>query len=198
MKKCDWCGDDTLYVAYHDEEWGSPLRNEAAMFEFLLLEGAQAGLSWITILRKRQGYRSVFDDFDVQAIARYSDEDLEQRLQDARIVRNRLKVYATRKNARATLKLYDSGSTLLDYFWNFVDGQPVQNHWRSMAEVPSQTSLSQTISKDLKKRGFTFVGPTIIYAHMQATGMVNDHLVTCPRHEQCAELAAMDTGKKNT
>ena len=140
----------------------------------------------------------MFDDFDVQAIARYSDEDLEQRLQDARIVRNRLKVYATRKNARATLELYDSGTTLLDYFWNYVDGQPVQNRWRSMAEVPAQTSLSQAISKDLKKRGFTFVGPTIIYAHMQATGMVNDHLVTCPRHEQCAEIATMDTGKKNT
>lgn len=198
MKKCDWCGDDPLYVAYHDEEWGSPLHNEAAMFEFLLLEGAQAGLSWITILRKRQGYRAVFDDFDVHAIARYSDEELEHRLQDPRIVRNRLKVYATRKNARATLELYDSGTTLLDYFWNFLDGQPVQNQWRSMTEVPAQTPLSQTISKDLKKRGFTFVGPTIIYAHMQATGMVNDHLVTCPRHRQCAELATMDTGKKNT
>ncbi|EED30980.1 DNA-3-methyladenine glycosidase I [gamma proteobacterium NOR5-3] len=158
------------------------------MFEFLILEGAQAGLSWITILRKREGYRALFDNFDVQKVAHYSDEALEKKLQDARIIRNRLKVYGTRKNARATLKLYEQGSTLLDYFWNFVDDTPLQNAWRSMSEVPASTALSEKISKDMKKRGFTFVGPTIVYAHMQATGMVNDHIVTCARHQACAAL----------
>ncbi len=195
MQRCDWCGSDPLYVAYHDDEWGVPLRDEAAMFEFLLLEGAQAGLSWITILKKRDGYRAAFDQFDVHKVARYTDQELDQRLLDTRIVRNRLKVYATRKNAQATLKLYDSGTTLLDYFWSFVDNEPIQNEWRTMADIPAQTPLSETISKDLKKRGFTFVGPTIVYAHMQATGMVNDHIVTCPRHRACADLARMDTGK---
>lgn len=189
MKRCDWCGEDPLYMQYHDEEWGVPLRDEAAMFEFLLLEGAQAGLAWITILRKREGYREVFDNFDVETLANYSDADIQEKLLDARIVRNRLKVEAARKNARATLKLYEAGSSLLEYFWNFVDGAPVQNQWASMADVPPFTPLSETISKDLKKRGFTFVGPTIVYAHMQATGMVNDHLVDCPRHQICAELA---------
>lgn len=189
IKRCDWCGDDPLYMQYHDEEWGAPLRDEQAMFEFLLLEGAQAGLSWITILRKREGYREVFDNFDVETLASYSDADIDARLQDIRIVRNRLKVTASRKNAQATIKLYESGTTLLDYFWGFVDGKPLQNHWKSMAEVPPLTPLSETISKDLKKRGFTFVGPTIVYAHMQATGMVNDHLVSCFRHQECAALA---------
>lgn len=198
MKRCDWCGTDPLYIAYHDDEWGVPLRDEGAMFEFLLLEGAQAGLSWITILKKRDGYRAAFDQFDVHKVARYTDRELDQRLLDTRIVRNRLKVYATRKNAQATLKLYDSGTTLLDYFWGFVDNEPIQNEWRTMADVPAQTPLSETISKDLKKRGFTFVGPTIVYAHMQATGMVNDHILSCPRHRACADLGRMDTGKKNT
>jgi DNA-3-methyladenine glycosylase I len=189
VDRCDWCGDDPLYLSYHDHEWGVPLRDERAMFEFLSLEGAQAGLSWITILRKRDGYRAVFDNFDVPTLANYSDQDLSLRLQDPRIVRNRLKVSAVRKNARATMALYESGGSLLNYFWNFVDGQPQQNSWRTMSEVPAATPLSQTISKDLKKRGFSFVGPTIIYAHMQATGMVNDHLVSCPRHQACAALA---------
>ncbi|MFK7831237.1 MAG: DNA-3-methyladenine glycosylase I [Congregibacter sp.] len=189
MKRCDWCGDDPLYIDYHDTEWGSPLRDEQSMFEFLLLEGAQAGLAWITILRKREGYRLAFDGFDVQTVAGYSDAQLTDKLQDARIVRNRLKVFAARTNAQATLKLYEAGTTLLDYFWGFVDGQAIQNSWRSMAEVPATTPLSETISKDLKKRGFTFVGPTIVYAHMQATGMVNDHIVGCPRHAECAALA---------
>lgn len=189
MTRCDWCGDDPLYVQYHDEEWGVPLRDERAMFEFLILEGAQAGLSWITILRKREGYRALFDDFDVQKVARYTDKALEKKLLDARIVRNRLKVFATRQNAQATLTLYDEGSSLVDYFWDFVDGTPIQNAWKTMADLPAETPLSRTISKDLKKRGFSFVGPTIIYAHMQATGLVNDHLVTCPRHQECAAMA---------
>ncbi|MFK8043134.1 DNA-3-methyladenine glycosylase I [Congregibacter sp.] len=189
MQRCDWCGDDPLYMSYHDNEWGVPLRDEQLMFEFLVLEGAQAGLSWITILRKRDGYRAVFDDFDVHKVAAYSDSQLDKKLLDARIVRNRLKVYGARKNALATLKLYEEGTTLLDYFWDFVGGKPIQNKWRSMSEVPASTPLSEKISKDMKKRGFTFVGPTIIYANMQATGMVNDHIVSCPRHRECAALA---------
>ncbi|WOJ96553.1 DNA-3-methyladenine glycosylase I [Congregibacter brevis] len=189
MQRCDWCGDDPLYVSYHDKEWGVPLRDEQLMFEFLVLEGAQAGLSWITILRKRDGYRAVFDNFDVHKVAAYSDSELDNKLLDARIVRNRLKVYGARKNALATLKLYEEGTTLLDYFWEYVGGNPIQNEWRSMSEIPASTPLSNKISKDMKKRGFTFVGPTIIYAHMQATGMVNDHIVSCPRHEECAALA---------
>jgi DNA-3-methyladenine glycosylase I len=189
MQRCDWCGTDPLYVAYHDDEWGVPLRDERAMFEFLVLEGAQAGLAWITVLRKREGYREVFDNFDVERVATYSDDDLNTRLQDERIIRNRLKVASARQNARATLELYASGTTLVDYFWDFVGGVPVQNSWRTMDDVPAETDLSRKISKDLKKRGFNFVGPTIIYAHMQATGMVNDHLVTCPRHAACAALA---------
>ncbi|MDP5070486.1 MAG: DNA-3-methyladenine glycosylase I [Congregibacter sp.] len=188
MQRCDWCTDDPLYMHYHDQEWGVPLWDEQSMFEFLVLEGAQAGLSWITILRKRDGYRALFDNFDVQKVAAYSDAILEKKLLDSRIVRNRLKVYGARKNALATLKLYEQGRTLLDYFWGFVDGAPLQNTWQNMSEVPGYTTLSQTISKDLKARGFTFVGPTIVYAHMQATGMVNDHLVSCPRHHECAAL----------
>jgi len=189
MPRCDWCGDDPLYVAYHDREWGVPLRDERAMFEFLLLEGVQAGLSWITILRKRENYREIFDDFDVQRIASYTDRELAARLENPRIIRNRLKVFAARGNARATLALYETGQTLVEYFWSFVDGSPIQNHWRSMSEVPAQTELSKAISKDMKNRGFAFVGPTIIYAHMQATGIVNDHIVDCPRHAACAALA---------
>ena len=189
MQRCDWCGDDPLYVNYHDSEWGVPLRDERVMFEFLLLEGVQAGLSWITVLRKREHYRALFDNFAVEKIASYTDRDLQRLLADARIIRNRLKVQAARQNARATLKLYDGGQTLVEYLWSFVDGTPIQNHWRAMDEVPAYTELSTRISKDMKKRGFTFVGPTIIYAHMQATGMVNDHLVTCHRHAACADLA---------
>jgi DNA-3-methyladenine glycosylase I len=189
MQRCDWCGDDALYMHYHDTEWGSPLRDEQTMFEFLILEGAQAGLSWITILRKRDGYRAVFDGFDVERVASYNDADLELRLKDARIVRNRLKVYAARKNAQATLALYEAGTSLVEYLWGFVDGQPIQNQWASMADVPASTHLSETISRDMKKRGFTFVGPTIVYAHMQATGMVNDHLTGCFRQRECAALS---------
>ncbi|MEM1190661.1 MAG: DNA-3-methyladenine glycosylase I [Pseudomonadota bacterium] len=189
MQRCDWCGDDPLYVKYHDEEWGTPLRDEQRMFEFLVLEGAQAGLSWITVLRKRPAYIEAFHQFDVHKVAGMSDADLEARLQDPGIIRNRLKVESARRNARATLKLYDEGLTLVEYLWNFVDNSPIQNQWTSMAEVPAETPLSRQISRDMKKRGFNFVGPTIIYAHMQATGMVNDHLVTCPRYAACAEFA---------
>ena len=189
MARCDWCGDDPIYVDYHDNEWGVPLKHEQSMFEFLCLEGAQAGLSWITILKKRQGYRDAFDQFDVHKCARYTDKQLDKKLTNPNIVRNRLKVYSVRKNAIATLALYDEGTTLVDFLWDYVDGKPIQNKWRSMSEIPAETPLSQQISKDLKKRGFTFVGPTIVYAHMQATGMVNDHIVSCPRYKACAALA---------
>ena len=189
MQRCDWCGGDPIYVRYHDNEWGVPLRDEEKMFEFLLLEGVQAGLSWITVLKRRENYRAVFDNFDAARISRYTDAELEERLLDTRIIRNRLKVYASRSNARATLALREEGRTLVNYLWDFVGGQPIQNSWRDMSEVPTETELSRTISKDLKRRGFSFVGPTIIYAHMQATGIVNDHLISCPRHADCAALA---------
>ena len=189
MSRCDWCGDDPLYVRYHDEEWGVPLRDEQRMFEFLLLEGAQAGLSWITILRRREGYRQVFDDFDVEAIAAYSDADVASRLRDRRIIRNKLKVLAARKNAQATMALYEAGDTLCDYFWRFVEDRPMQTKRQTMADIPASTPLSEQISKDMKQRGFAFVGPTIVYAHMQATGMVNDHVTRCPRHAVCASFA---------
>lgn len=187
--RCDWCGSDPLYVDYHDKEWGVPVRDDRKLFEFLLLEGAQAGLSWITILRKRESYRELFDGFDPEKIARYQDRKLDSLLQDTRIVRNRLKVYGARKNARAFLAVMEECGSFSEYIWGFVDGQPIQNNWRSMKEIPATSPVSDTISRDLKRRGFTFVGPTIVYAHMQATGMVNDHIVGCFRHGECKKLA---------
>lgn len=187
-KRCSWCGDDPLYVAYHDNEWGVPLRDEQKLFEFLILEGAQAGLSWITILRKREGYRQLFDQFEPEKVAGYTDNKLEKLLQNPAIVRNRLKVFGVRKNARAFLELQSKEGSFSDYIWGFVDGRPIQNQWRSLADVPANTKLSDTISKDLKKRGFTFVGSTIVYAFMQATGMVNDHTTDCFRHQECKQL----------
>ena len=188
-RRCDWCGDDPLYVQYHDVEWGVPLFDDRALFEFLVLEGAQAGLAWITVLRKREGYRAAFDNFDPAKVARYSDAKIERLLEDPRIVRNRLKVRSARRNAQAFLAVQEERGSFADYIWNFVDGAPVQNHWRTAAEVPATTPLSDRISKDLRQRGFNFVGSTIVYAHMQATGMVNDHLVDCFRHEECRKLA---------
>lgn len=187
--RCSWCGDDPLYVQYHDEEWGVPVRDDRTLFEFLVLEGAQAGLSWITILRKREGYRELFDDFDAAKIARYSDKRLDKILLDSRVVRNRLKVYGTRKNARAFLAVQAEHGSFADYIWKFVDGQPIQNRRKSMAEVPATSPVSDQLSKDLKKREFTFVGSTIMYAYMQATGMVNDHTTGCFRHRHCKQLA---------
>lgn len=185
-ERCPWCGDDPLYVAYHDTEWGVPCHDERTLFEFLILEGAQAGLAWITILRKRANYRRAFDGFDPGKIARYGENDIARLLGDAGIVRNRLKIAAAVDNARATLALYDSGGTLNDLFWQFVAGQPVVNRWRTPAEVPVHTPAAEALSKELKQKGFRFVGPTVIYALMQATGMVNDHLLTCPRHAALA------------
>jgi len=180
--RCAWVGNDPLYRVYHDTEWGVPLHDERALLEFLILEGAQAGLSWLTILKKREGYRRAFDDFDVERIARYGEADITRLLADPGIVRNRLKIAATIGNARATLAVREEFGGLDAYFWRFVDGRPIVNAWRSISEVPARTPLSDTISKDLQNRGFKFVGSTIIYAHMQATGMINDHTVDCYRH----------------
>jgi DNA-3-methyladenine glycosylase I len=186
--RCTWCGEDPLYIHYHDTEWGVPVRDDNKLFEFLILEGAQAGLSWITILRKREGYRALFDNFDPRKVARYSDKKLERLLLDSRIVRNRLKVFGARTNAQAFLDVQNERGSFSRYIWDFVEGFPVQNRWASMKEVPATTPVSDQLSRDMKKRGFTFVGPTIIYAHMQATGMVNDHTTDCFRHKECAAL----------
>jgi len=182
--RCAWCGTDPLYQAYHDQEWGVPLHDETALFEFLILEGAQAGLSWHTILKKREGYRRAFHQFDAEKVARYGEKDVARLLADPGIVRNRLKVAAAITNAQATLKIREAFGGLDAYFWRFVDGRPQQNTWKDISQIPASTPLSDAISKDLKKRGFKFVGSTIIYAHMQATGMVNDHTVDCFRHSE--------------
>lgn len=189
-ERCPWCGTDPLYVAYHDDEWGVPCHDERKLFEFLVLEGAQAGLSWITILRKRENYRRAMADFDPQRIARYGAKDFERLMNDAGIVRNRLKIESTIGNAKATLALYEQGGTLDQLLWQFVDGRPRVNRWRSLAEVPAVTPEAEAMSKELKRRGFRFIGPTVMYAHMQATGMVNDHLVGCPRHRALSTAAS--------
>ncbi len=185
--RCAWCGADPLYQSYHDLEWGVPLHDETRLFEFLILEGAQAGLSWLTILKKREGYRRAFADFDAERVAAFGEADVARLLADPGIVRNRLKIAAAIGNARATLKIREQFGGLDAYFWRFVDGRPIRNAWRDMASVPARTPLSDSLSKDLQQRGFKFVGSTIVYAHMQATGMVNDHTVDCYRH---AELHA--------
>lgn len=183
-KRCWWCGDDELYQQYHDCEWGVPVHDDQLLFEFLCLEGAQAGLSWITILRKRENYRRLFDQFDVQKIARYEEAKIASLLADPGIVRNKLKVNGFVKNARAYLNMVDGGESLNDYLWNYVDGEPLQNRRQSMDQIPANTAVSDAMSKDLKKRGFTFVGSTICYAFMQAAGLVNDHLIDCYRHAE--------------
>jgi DNA-3-methyladenine glycosylase I len=182
LVRCGWCKDDPLYVAYHDEEWGVPVQDDRTLFEFLVLEGAQAGLSWITILRKRVAYRRAFDDFDPEKVARYDARRITKLLADPGIVRNRLKVESAVKNARAFLQVQSEFGSFASYQWQFVGGRPIQSQRRSVKEVPARTELSDALSKDLKRRGFSFVGSTIIYAHMQAVGMVNDHLVGCFRY----------------
>ncbi len=186
MKKmrCGWCGDDPLYCQYHDNEWGVPLHDDRALFEFLILEGAQAGLSWITILRKRENYRAAFDDFDAARIARYNASKIESLLQNPGIVRNRLKVEATVTNAQKFLDVQDELGSFDAFLWHFVDGEPRQNAWRNLAEVPASTTKSDAMSRELKRRGFKFTGSTICYAFMQATGMVNDHTTECFRHKE--------------
>ena len=182
--RCPWAGSDPLYLAYHDEEWGVPLHDERRLFEMLVLEGAQAGLSWLTILRRREGYRRAFDGFDPGAVARYGRRDVQRLLADGGIIRNRLKIDSAVNNARAFLAVQEEFGGFDAYVWRFVDGKPKQNAWTAQDEVPAQTPVSHALSKDLRGRGFTFVGPTICYAHMQATGMVNDHLVGCFRHRE--------------
>ncbi len=186
--RCGWAGEDATYVAYHDGEWGVPIYDDQKLFEFLVLEGAQAGLSWITILRKRDAYRKAFAGFDPEKVARFNAKKIESLMQDAGIVRNRLKIESAVKNARAFLKLQDELSSFSDYQWDFVDGRPVQNRYASMKQIPARTPISDAFSKDLKKRGFSFVGSTIIYAHMQAVGMVNDHIEACFRRGPVGKL----------
>lgn len=183
--RCDWCGSDPLYRAYHDHEWGVPLHDERRLFEMLTLEGAQAGLSWLTILRKREGYRRAFAGFDPQVVAAFDDADVARLLADTGIVRNRLKIASTISNARAVLEVQARYGSLDAFLWGFVDGVPIRNSWRNMAEIPPCTPLSDVMSRELKRRGFRFVGSTICYAHMQATGMVNDHLTGCFRYDRC-------------
>ena len=180
--RCGWCVGDPLYEAYHDEEWGKPVYNDDTLFEFLVLETFQAGLSWITVLRKRENFRIAFDNFDYKNIATYDQKKIDSLLQDAGIIRNKLKVKATITNAQAFIKIQDEFGSFSKYIWGFVDNNPIKNSWKSLNEVPANTPLSDTISKDLKNRSFKFVGSTVIYAHMQAKGMVNDHEVGCFRH----------------
>jgi DNA-3-methyladenine glycosylase I len=188
--RCDWClGVSDAYLAYHDEEWGLPARDDARQFEFLVLESAQAGLSWSTVLHKREGYRRAFAGFDPAKVARFNSRSVERLVGDAGIIRNRQKIVAAVGNARAFLEVQEEFGSFVNYLWGFVDGSPVVNRWRAMRQVPASTPLSDAISKDLKARGFRFVGSTIVYAHLQATGLVNDHLVSCFRHSECAAAA---------
>lgn len=184
--RCGWSikDNDPLYVTYHDEEWGVPVHDDQKLFEFIVLEGAQAGLSWLTILRKREGYRKAFAEFDPQKVARFSESKIEKLLLDASIIRNKLKVRSAVTNAKAFLKVQEEFGSFDNYIWQFTDGKPIVNHWKTMKDIPPRTKESDIMSKDLISRGFKFVGSTICYAHMQATGMVNDHTTECFRHSQ--------------
>lgn len=184
MHRCGWVKDDPLELFYHDREWGVPLHDDRQLFEFLILEGAQAGLSWITILRKREAYRIAFDDFDPDRVARYDDGKKQELLQNSGIVRNRLKIEAAILNARKFLEIQQKFGNFDTYIWQFVNGETIQNHWASAIEIPTQTEISDRMSRDLKQRGFKFVGSTICYAFMQAVGMVNDHTIDCFRHRE--------------
>lgn len=186
-QRCAWASGDPLYEKYHDTEWGKPLKDDDMLFEFLILEGFQAGLSWITILKKRENFRKAFSNFNARKIAKYGQKDFDRLMQDAGIIRNRQKITAAISNAQVFLDVQNEFGSFSDYFWNFTNGKPIVNKWKEMGQIPAKTKLAETISKDMKNRGFKFVGPTIIYAHMQATGMVNDHLVSCFRHAECLE-----------
>ncbi len=188
LKRCPWPKDDALYIAYHDEEWGVPEYDDRALYEKLMLDGFQAGLSWITILRKRENFRSAFDGFVPEKIARYTPKKVERLMQDAGIVRNRAKIEGAVLSARAWLDIMEKSPGFSQLLWDFVDGKPKVNRFRSTSQVPAETGVSRTISKDLAQRGFKFCGPTIVYAFMQAVGMVNDHLVSCHRHDECTKL----------
>ena len=186
--RCRWCLGDELYLSYHDEEWGVPLHDDSKLFEFLVLEGAQAGLSWITVLKKRPAYRQAFDDFDFARVAEYDEDKVSSLLENPGIIRNGLKIRSAIRNARAFIRVREEFGTFDSYIWDFVDGRPIQNAWQDGSQIPAETPLSNKISKDLKRRGFNFVGPTIVYAHMQATGMVNDHTRDCFRYGEIKAL----------
>ncbi len=188
VQRCSWCEGDALYTAYHDTEWGVPLFDDEALFEFLLLETFQAGLSWITILRKRQHFHAAFDAFDYRKIAAYTDRKVAALMENPGIIRNRQKIQAALSNAQAFQELQAQYGSFSNYFWGFTDGKPIQNEFKTLSEIPPFTPLATTLSKDLKQKGFKFVGPTVIYAHMQATGLVNDHLVSCFRHQEVQGL----------
>jgi DNA-3-methyladenine glycosylase I len=190
--RCPWCLGDEDYIKYHDREWGKPLKNNQKLFEFLILDGAQAGLSWLTILKRREGYRAAFDGLDPEKMARYGDRDITRLMGDSRIIRNRRKIGSAIENARAYLAMMEGPVSFSQWLWNWVDGEPVINRFKTLQEIPASTPLSGRISGELKKKGFSFVGPTIIYAYLQAAGLVNDHLVGCFRHPDA--LSPKDRG----
>ncbi|MCF6269328.1 MAG: DNA-3-methyladenine glycosylase I [Melioribacteraceae bacterium] len=187
-KRCEWCGTDELYVKYHDEEWGVPVYDDRAHFEFLILEGAQAGLSWITVLRKREGYRKAFSNFDVKKVARYSEKKIEKLLLNPKIIRNKLKVRSAVSNAKVFLEVQKEFGSFDKYIWQFVKNKPIINKWKKMSDLPATSIESDELSKDLKKRRFKFVGSTIMYAHMQATGMINDHTTDCFKYNELSGI----------
>jgi DNA-3-methyladenine glycosylase I len=184
VNRCPWCGKDPLYMEYHDKEWGVPVYEDSTLFEFLLLESFQAGLSWITILKKRENFRNAFDNFDYKKIAVYTETKIQELLEDKGIIRNNLKISATVSNAREFMNIQKEFGSFSKYIWGFLDGKPIKNKLENISEAPAKTPLSDIISKDLKKRGFKFMGSTVVYAHMQATGMVNDHLINCFRYNE--------------
>jgi DNA-3-methyladenine glycosylase I len=184
MNRCPWCGNDELYIKYHDEEWGAPVHEDRKHFEFLVLESAQAGLNWLTILRKRENYKVAYDNFDPIKVSQYDEEKIAELMNNAGIIRNRRKIEASINNAKCFLMIQEDFGSFDNYIWGFVDKLPVVNHWQNISEVPATSELSDKVSKDLKKRGFKFLGSTIIYAHLQATGVINDHLTTCFRHSE--------------
>ena len=188
MNRCDWCGSNELYVKYHDEEWGVPVHDDRKHFEFLVLESAQAGLNWLTILKKRENYRKAYDNFDYLKVSDYDENKIEELMQNEGIIRNRRKIEASVNNAKCFMEIQKEFGSFDKYIWGFVTNQPVVNHWNNISQVPASSDLSDIVSKDLKKRGFKFLGTVIVYAHLQATGVINDHLTTCFRYEQIPEI----------
>jgi DNA-3-methyladenine glycosylase I len=186
-QRCSWSGKDPIYIKYHDEEWGVPVHDDRKLFEFLILEGVQAGLSWLTVLKKRENYWKAYDNFDVKKVAAYGPGKIDELMNNEGLIRNRLKILASINNAQRFIEVQNEFGSFDKYIWSFVGGKPIVNHWESLSQVPATSPVSDKISKDMKKRGFKFAGSTIIYAHMQATGMVNDHLVSCFRHQELAE-----------
>jgi DNA-3-methyladenine glycosylase I len=188
MHRCPWCGSDELYIKYHDEEWGVPVHDEKKHFEFLVLESAQAGLNWLTILKKRENYRKAYDDFDANKVAQYDEEKINELLQNEGIIRNRKKIEASINNAKEFLKIQQEFGSFDKYIWGFVNNQPLVNHWEDLSQVPATSELSDTVSAALKKKGFKFLGTTTVYAHLQATGIINDHLTSCFRYNKVSDI----------